>query len=203
VNEKFIEPSLTGISYSFTDDGHYEESYYRAISNPTIPQCPEGIMQFQHGSYLKYPNGSLILTPISVDGRQMQSNPCSYKNSIYTKYNQTEMFKWYEVYTDPYHNIMRLNLYQFDGSPMNPMFLAYKPPQMLPTQTLNPTPTGTAAGATSTANSRVKRDITGQQIIEPLNKNVKFFKNEPINADRWWWIGVGMTAVGGVAYLYS
>jgi len=56
-------------------------------------------MQFQHGSYLKYPNGSLILTPISVDGRQMQSNPCSYKNSIYTKYNQSEMFK---VRDNPY-----------------------------------------------------------------------------------------------------
>ena len=28
-----FEPELTGISYSFTDDGHYEEAYYRAISN--------------------------------------------------------------------------------------------------------------------------------------------------------------------------
>lgn len=33
VNEKMFEPSLTGISYSFTDDGFYEEAYYRAISN--------------------------------------------------------------------------------------------------------------------------------------------------------------------------
>ena len=28
-----FEPTLTGFSYSFTDDGHYEEAYYRAISN--------------------------------------------------------------------------------------------------------------------------------------------------------------------------
>ena len=28
-----IEPSHPGISYSFTADGHYEEAYYRAISN--------------------------------------------------------------------------------------------------------------------------------------------------------------------------
>ena len=28
-----FEPNLTGISYSFTDDGYYEEAYYRAISN--------------------------------------------------------------------------------------------------------------------------------------------------------------------------
>lgn len=31
--ENMIEPSLTGISYSFTLDGHYEEAYYRAIAN--------------------------------------------------------------------------------------------------------------------------------------------------------------------------
>jgi hypothetical protein len=111
--------------------------------------------------------------------------------------------QWYEVMADPYHNIMRLNLYQFDGSPMNPMFLAYKPPKMLPTQTLNPTPTGTAAGSKATSNSRVKRDVGGQEILEPLNKNVKFYSKEPINADRFWWIGAGMTAIGGVAYLYS
>jgi len=35
VNEKMFEPSLTGFSYSFTDDGHFEEAYYRAISNRT------------------------------------------------------------------------------------------------------------------------------------------------------------------------
>jgi hypothetical protein len=33
INDKFIEPSVTGISYSFTDDGHFEQAYYRAISN--------------------------------------------------------------------------------------------------------------------------------------------------------------------------
>jgi hypothetical protein len=37
--------------------------------------------------------------------------------------------------------LKRLDLYKFDGSPMNPMFLAYNPPQMLPTITMNPTDT--------------------------------------------------------------
>jgi len=106
--------------------------------------------------------------------------------------------------TDPFHNIMRLNLYGFDGTPMHPMFLSNKPPQMLPTQTLNPTPTATATGgAKATGNSRIKRDVTGQQIMGPLNKNVKFYNNDPIDADKWWWIGLGMTAIGGVAYLHS
>lgn len=36
VSDRLTEPSLTGISYSFTADGHYEEAYYRAISNRTI-----------------------------------------------------------------------------------------------------------------------------------------------------------------------
>ena len=111
------EPDLTGISYSFTDDGHFEEAYYRAISNRTYPtaflalhrsrkdphkltcsspatqpQCPQGIMQFQHGTYSVAANGSLTLTPIAVDGRQLLSNPCSYENAIFTRYNQTEVF---------------------------------------------------------------------------------------------------------------
>lgn len=38
VNEKFIEPKHTGISYSFTADGHYESAYYRAIANRTLHQ---------------------------------------------------------------------------------------------------------------------------------------------------------------------
>ena len=33
VNEKLFEPDLTGISYSFTSDGYYEQAYYRAVSN--------------------------------------------------------------------------------------------------------------------------------------------------------------------------
>jgi hypothetical protein len=50
-------------------------------------------MQWQHGSYEKLANGSLHLTPIKVDGRQLYSDPCKYKNSVYTRYNATEKFK--------------------------------------------------------------------------------------------------------------
>lgn len=31
--DTLIEPAHPGISYSFTDDGYYEEAYYRAIAN--------------------------------------------------------------------------------------------------------------------------------------------------------------------------
>lgn len=50
-------------------------------------------MQFQHGTFTKEANGSLILTPFAVDGRQLLSDPCKYKNSVYTRYNQPEVFK--------------------------------------------------------------------------------------------------------------
>lgn len=33
INDRLLEPRLTGISYSFTADGYYEQAYYRAVSN--------------------------------------------------------------------------------------------------------------------------------------------------------------------------
>ncbi|KAF2260722.1 hypothetical protein CC78DRAFT_386472 [Lojkania enalia] len=195
VNEKFTEPKHTGISYSFSADGHFEEAYYRAIANPTNPKCPKGILQWQHGTFTKQPNGSLILEPIKVDGRQLYSDPCMYQNAVYTRYNASELFERYEVLTDPYHNIPRLNLYKFDGSPMMPLYLAMSPPQMLPTTTLNPLTTSQPGGAKAT--TKVKRGEL------PANVNV-IRKRTPgqERADRWWWFGVFLTASGGVLYFF-
>ncbi|MCJ1370687.1 Reversal of tor2 lethality [Loxospora ochrophaea] len=155
-------------------------------------------MQFQHGTFQIGSNGSLTLNPYSVDGRQLLSQPCEFQNSILTRYNQTEFFQRYDPYIDPYHNIMRLDLYQFDGSPANPMYLVYKPPQMLPTQTLNPTTTSSAPGSTSTANSKLRRSLSG--LPGSIDDSTISRRKHAVNADRWWWIGVGMTAIGGVGY---
>ncbi|MCJ1335587.1 Reversal of tor2 lethality [Bachmanniomyces sp. S44760] len=206
VNDKMFEPELTGISYSFTDDGHYEEAYYRAISNPAQPQCPQGIMQWQHGEYTKNANGSLSLTPLSVDGRQLLSNPCAYSNSIYTRYNQSELFAKFQVYTDPYHNVPRLDLFNFDGSPVNPMYLINKPPQMLPTQTLNPTASSSGSPA-STNKPKAKRDFSSDNLagFTPMrDQTIPMHRQKAMtaNADKWWWIGVGMTGIGGVGYFF-
>jgi len=82
---------------------------------------------------------------------------------------------------------------------MNPMYLAYRPPQMLPTQTLNPTSSSTNAPAKSTG--KAKREVEGLEgFTEPLNRDVLIQRRESFNADKWWWIGVGMTGLGGVAY---
>ena len=194
----------------------------------TTPSCPQGIIQWQHGTFSAPSNGSLILTPFGVDGRQLLSNPCQYQNSIYTRYNQSELFRvsvalpatlnhtrrrrytelqplqGYEVVTDSYSKALRLNLFAFDGAPLNPLYQAYKPPIMLPTQTLNPTTAGSTGGATATPSStgKAKRSFFqgDADLGGPLNRNVLIKRKEPVNADKWWWIGAGMTAIGGVGY---
>ena len=164
------------------------------------PSCPEGLMQWQHGTFTANANGSLTLTPFGVDGRQLSSTPCQYTNSLYTRYEQPELLKTWRVYTDPYHNVKRLDLEEFDGTPMNPMFLAYNPPQMLPTSTLNPTPTATAS-----RKGRVKRDLDSSgEDIQPMNKHAIVNPVASYGIDAVWWTGLTLTVFGGgLLYVYS
>jgi hypothetical protein len=163
-------------------------------------------MQWQHGSYEKLPNGSLVLHPIKVDGRQLYSDPCQYNNAVYTRYNATEKFKvrhippkqppcanplllqQYQVSVDRYHKIPRLDLYQADGAPLMPLYMAYTPPKMLPTTTLNPLVTQTPAAG------KVKRTLPHEVLFKRTEGNVR--------ADQWWWFGVLMTAGGGIMYWF-
>ncbi|ELR07532.1 Reversal of tor2 lethality [Pseudogymnoascus destructans] len=210
VNDSFIEPSHAGISYSFTADGFYESAYYRAVSNPTSPNCPKALLQFQHGTFTENANGSLSLNPIAVDGRQQLSDPCkNSKNSEYSRYHQPELMMKYEAKIDDYKKTNRLDLYQFDGTPIQPLYQAYSPPMMLPTVTMNPTDKADAAKETG---AKVKRgEGLAESLLEPLNKDAKHIKrhvsgamdvNSPSGmANSVWWAGVGMTLLGGAAYL--
>jgi len=170
------------------------------------------IMQWQHGNWVMNTTGGLQLTPIAVDGRQLMSSPCDYDDGVYTRYNRSETFERYSVYIDPYHNVLRLDLYQFDGSPMQPMYLRYQPPQMLPTSTLNPTSaTASATGSSSNDNKLRKRSERGLEENPFQNPSLKLgtlggkdgtvHVVHHINADRLWWIGLAMTGVGGLLYL--
>lgn len=182
-------------------------------------------MQFQHGNYQNSDNGSLVLTPFGVDGRQLISDPCNSATAVYTRYIQQELFqvrsscsnkkewdeslmiyvRWkkYEVVTDKFSNTQRLNLFAFDGAPLNPMYLAYNPPQMLPTQLLNPTSTS-ATEAKQTSSVPAKRDLGRVKAVQMPLKTEVFFPVEWFtpNADLLWWFGAGMTALGGVGYFF-
>jgi len=92
---------------------------------------------------------------------------------------------------------------------MNPMYLAYDPPMMLPTITMNPTGKTTAtstAASTSTANA--KREYSTEDEYDlPFNKYASHIKlaadksRYVEHAKAVWWIGIGMSLLGGVAYL--
>ncbi|CCC70012.1 hypothetical protein NCAS_0D04310 [Naumovozyma castellii] len=211
VDELLIEPSLPGLSYSFTEDGWFEEATYQVAGNPKDPTCPEASLIFQHGTYEILSNGTLILTPIAVDGRQLYSNPCDDKGvSTYTRYNQTELFKSFVVEVDAYHGVYKLQLYQHDGSPMQPLYLAYKPPMMLPTQTLNPTEgasnTDSGASATDTQAVNEKRSLRTlvRRSLENRHKTsaVKVHKGF-WNSDTFWYLSAGLLGLGSVMFLYS
>ncbi|KAB2576747.1 putative protein rot1 protein [Lasiodiplodia theobromae] len=192
-NDSMIEPALPGISYSFTSDGFWEEALYRAIANPAAPNCPKGIMQWQHGTFEKTSDGKLHLTPFG-DGRQLLSDPCRYDTGVYTKYTQNETFKQYSIVTDKYHNVKKLTLYGFDGTPVIPLYLAYTPAQMLPTSSLA---TGAKATAASKSSNKIKR---ANEVFTPLKRRMLGQKPDHTDADRWWWVGVGMTAAGSILY---
>ena len=84
--------------------------------------CAVASVTYQHGKYELLSNGSLVLTPIAVDGRQLLSDPCNSEDpskSTYTRYVQSTWFKTYQVYVDSYHGRWTLQIYQFDGSKCN------------------------------------------------------------------------------------
>lgn len=115
----------------------------------------------------------------------------------------------YETKIDDYKKINRLDLYQFDGTPVQPLYQAYNPPMMLPTVTMNPTDKASAAKETG---AKAKRgEGLAESLVEPLNKDAKHIKrhvsgtmdvNSPSGmANTVWWAGVGMTLLGGAAYM--
>ena len=91
---------------------------------------------------------------------------------------------------------------------MNPMYLAYQPPMMLPTQTLNPTTsaTGGSSKATSTGSSKQKRSAPQEPLLiqqldsDFVKKIQKTAEKAGIDADFVWWLGLGMTALGSLVY---
>lgn len=202
VDELLIEPSLPGISYSFTKDGHWEMATYLVNANPKDPSCPSAALTFQHGTYTLNENGSLTLDPIAVDGRQLVSDPCNDKNiSAYNRYNQQTLFQSFYIRLDDYHGMYKLQLFQFDKSPMQPLYLAYRPPMMLPTETLNPTETASGKAKSTGKSKRSLRDTVKRNLENKHRTNA--IKSKPkgiLNSELVWYLSVGMIAIGSVMF---
>jgi len=133
VNFTFNVPATTGISFSFTDDGYFEEARYQFNSNGTEPHCIQAYMIFQHGTYTFNPNGSISTMPIAADGRIQVQDPCAYTTTVMTYYNEPGLYRNWAIVNDYNHGQLKLTLYGFDGAPLTPMFLKYNPPAMWPT----------------------------------------------------------------------
>lgn len=89
------------------------------------------------------------------------------------------------------------------------MYLAYDPPLMLPTITMNPTGAKSTASSTATASANAKREYSAEDEFDlPLNKHANHMKRDTTEKSRYiphpdviWWMGIGMSLMGGVAYL--
>lgn len=74
---------------------------------------------------------------------------------------------------------------------MPPMYLAYRPPEMLPTEPLS--------DVTSKKNKRHLSGEPGKRVgLEGLVS-----KDSLLDPDRWLWLGVVMSAVGGLTLFFS
>lgn len=162
------------------------------------PTCPQATIQWQHGSYMQSPSGYMMLVPIAEDGRSVMSDPCSSsKQAILSRYSQNETFSKFTAAIDLYNNIMRLDLYGYDGTPLNPMWQKSTTPQMLPTTTLAVPTSSTTAKATSD-HGKAKRALTFADDNSFTRTAVeRLAKHGYADAASWFWIGLGLTSVGG------
>ncbi|SPO47261.1 related to ROT1 - molecular chaperone in the endoplasmic reticulum [Moesziomyces antarcticus] len=139
VNNSFIYPATAGQSYSFTNDGYWEQALYLYNTNPAKPNCVSAQLIWQHGTYILNPNNTLTLNIFKGDGRQQVSDRCAEKSNYVQSYDQVENMNGFEIHLDTHFNspAYSLQLYRFDGSLAPLMYQVFNPPQMLPTQPLH------------------------------------------------------------------
>ena len=108
--------------------------------------------------------------------------------------------KRFEVLIDPYHEILRLNLYRADGAPLHPMYLALKPPRMLPTTTLHASISATADAESTKSKAKSKRDVLLHSYMSSMKADSLIAQSSLLDANMLWWFGVLMTGIGSVLY---
>jgi hypothetical protein len=95
-------------------------------------------MNWVHGMYTLQPNGSITMIPFDDDGFQQIQDPCAAVSNFIETYNDTELYQSWRIFQDPTTGY-KLHLFQFDGSPLAPMFQLSTTPNMLPTQQIRNT----------------------------------------------------------------
>jgi hypothetical protein len=117
-----------------SSDGYYEIARYRFTSNASQPTCITGVLNWAHGTYDLLGNGSIIMTPFG-DGYQQVQDPCAAVSNFFENFNYTERYNSWRIFQDPVDGY-KLHLFEFDDSPVAPMFQVSTQPNMLPTQLL-------------------------------------------------------------------
>lgn len=140
-----------------TEDGFWEQFDYRMTSNASRPDCITGVITWQHGKFDYLSNGSLQLTPFEGDGFQQVQGRCGAISNQITRYNQPILFKEWRIFALPGGG-NHLNLYEFDGTPVAPMNVAYSPPAMHPTVSLLAA-VSSSASSSATATTNAKREL--------------------------------------------
>lgn len=138
INTTFTVPQSSGISYSFTDDGYWEEALYIYVTNPSKPECVSAQLIWQHGTYEIAANDSLILTAFNGDGRQQVSDRCAENSDTSSYYYQSELMNGWYITRDTHYgeSAYFLQMYAYDGTLKPGMWQTYNPPEMLPTEKL-------------------------------------------------------------------
>jgi len=157
----FAYPNNTGIAYSFTETGFFEEAQYRYTSNASNPSCIQATIFWQHGTYGLNDNGSMTLYPFASDGRIQVQDPCAAVTNIITYYNQQTLYADWGITVDQVTGSNTLSLNRFDGAKMPPMHLIFLPPNMLPTQILT--------GVNATGQTQTRKRSTSS--INPFRRS--------------------------------
>ncbi|KAI0369426.1 hypothetical protein BV20DRAFT_1078744 [Pilatotrama ljubarskyi] len=184
-NLTFNYPKTTGVSYAFSADGYYEVARYRFNGNDlgnyprlrpctdapartgSLPQCITGVLNWHHGKFQALDNGSLVLTPFG-DGYQQIQDPCAAETNFIENYNETELYNSWQLFHDV-NDGPKLHIFNFDGSPVAPLFQVYSTPNMLPTEPLrNVTPSIDAVNLLAT-NGAAARSWTPAGVVSVVS----------------------------------
>lgn len=80
------------------------------------------------------------------------------------------------------------------------MYLALKPPRMLPTTTLQNS--ATASADSQSKKAKQKRDMLLERYMPSVNTLTPGAQSLIIDANSLWWFGVVMTGIGSALYFF-